>query len=120
MNATRRLILKGALLAAASAATLTGRAIGMPSAAMIVYDSRLAQSRGLLGQNSPRAVDVAVEHANFWRTLRGTAPRGLVVGLTSWSDLVLVRGLLQEKGLRLRTEIRRGELFYWEMSKEPV
>ncbi len=114
MNVTRRLLLKGALLAAACAAT--GDALGMPSAAMVVYDSRLPQSRELLGQNSWRAVDVADEHANFWRTLRGTAPRGRVVGLTSWSDLVLVRGLLQEKGLRLRAETRRGTLFYWEMS----
>jgi hypothetical protein len=83
---------------------------------MIVYDSRLPQSRGLLRQNSRRAVDVADEHANFWRTLRAAAPRGRVVGLTAWSDLVQVRGLLEEKGLRLRAEARCGKLFYWEMS----
>ena len=116
MNVTRRLVLKGALLAAASACAATGRAVGMPSAAMIVYDSRLPQSRGLLRQNSRRAIDVVDEHANFWRTLRGTAPRGRVVGLTNWSDLVQVRGLLEEKGLRLRAEARCGKLFYWEMS----
>jgi hypothetical protein len=83
---------------------------------MIVYDSRLPQSRGLLRQNSPRAIDVADEHANFWRTLRNTVPRGRVVGLTCWSDLVQARGLLEEKGLRLRAEARCGRLFYWEMS----
>jgi hypothetical protein len=116
MNVTRRLVLKGALLTAASASTLMGRAIGMPSAAMVVYDSRLAQSRELLGQNSPHPVDVAHEHANFWRTLRGAAPPGRVIGLTNWSDLVQVRGLLEEKGLRLRAEARCGKLFYWEMS----
>jgi hypothetical protein len=116
MNVTRRLVLKGALLAAASACAATGRALGMPSEPMVVYDSRLPQSRELLRQSSWRAIDVADEHANFWRTLRGTAPRGRVVGLTSWSDLVLVRGLLEEKGLRLRAETRRGRLFYWEMS----
>jgi len=44
------------------------------------------------------------------------APRGRVVGLTSWSDLVLARGLLEEKGLRLRAQARCGRLFYWEMS----
>jgi hypothetical protein len=116
MNVTRRLVLKGALLAAASACAATGRAAGMPSEPMVVYDSRLPQSRELLRQNSGRAIDVADEHANFWRTLRGTAPRGRVVGLTSWSDLVQVRGLLEEKGLRLRAEARCGRLFYWEMS----
>ena len=116
MNVTRRLVLKGALLTAAAASTLMGRAIAMPSTAMVVYDSRLAQSRGFLGQTSSHAVDVAHEHANFWRTLRGTAPRGRVIGLTNWSDLVQVRGLLEEKGLRLRAEARCGKLFYWEMS----
>jgi hypothetical protein len=116
MNVTRRLVLKGALFAAASACAATGRAAGMPSEPTVVYDSRLPQSRELLRQNSRRAIDVADEHANFWRTLRGTAARGRVVGLTSWSDLVLVRGLLEEKGLRLRAEARCGRLFYWEMS----
>jgi hypothetical protein len=116
MNVTRRLVLKGALLAAASACAATGRAAGVPSEPTVVYDSRRPQSRKLLRQNSRGAIDVADEHANFWRTLRGTAPRGRVVGLTSWSDLVLVRGLLAEKGLRLRAEARCGRLFYWEMS----
>ncbi len=115
MNLARRLVLKGALLAAASA-TLTGRASAMPCASMIIYDSRLPQSRRLLGRYSWRAVDLAEEHANLWRTLRGTAPRGRVIGLTAWSDLVQVRSLLEGKGLRLRLEARCGRLFYWEMS----
>ncbi len=118
MNVTRRAVVKGALLAAASASTATvmGRAMATSSASTLVYDSRLPQSRELLGQISRRAIDVAHEHANFWRTLRGTAPRGRVVGLTAWSDLVQARGLLEEKGLRLRAETRCGQLFYWEMS----
>lgn len=126
MSVTRRFVIKGALLAAASACAAGRGLAGMPSVSMIVYDSRLPQSRGLLGQNltwtvgSSRAIDVADEHANLWRTLRGTVPRGPVVGLTSWSDLVLVRGLLEEKGLRLRGQARRGRLFYWEMSRQPA
>jgi hypothetical protein len=40
----------------------------------------------------------------------------VVSGLTSWSDFVQVRGVLQEKGKRLRLESRRGKLFYWEMA----
>jgi hypothetical protein len=95
---------------------VTGRALALPRASMLVYDSRLAQSRVLLGRRAPRAIDVAHEHANLWRTLRGMAPHGRVVGLTSWSDLVLARSLLEEKGLRLRAEARCGNLFYWEMS----
>lgn len=116
MNVTRRLVLKGALLAAASACAAPRRAAAMPSETMVVYDSRLPQSRELLRQNSRCAVDLADEHANFWRILRRTAPRGRVVGLTAWSDLVQVRGLLEEKGLRLRVEAHCGRLFYWEMS----
>jgi hypothetical protein len=78
--------------------------------------SRSPQSRNWRCRSLHSAIDVAQEHANFWRTLRKATPRGRVVGLTAWSDLVLVRGLLEEKGLRLRAEARCGRLFYWEMS----
>ena len=46
MIVTRRLVLKGVLLAAASASAgiAAGRAAGMPQVSMIVYDSRLPQS----------------------------------------------------------------------------
>jgi hypothetical protein len=116
MNVTRRWVLKGALLTVVSASTVTARAMAPLSASTIIYDSRLPQSRGWRSGLSHPAIDLAQEHANFWRTLRGTAPRGRVVGLTAWSDLVLVRGLLEEKGLRLRAEARRGALFLWEMA----
>jgi hypothetical protein len=115
MNVTRRWVLKGALLTAVSASAVTSRAMAPLSASTIIYDSRLPQSRAWRSGHSHPAIDVAQEHANFWRTLRGAAPRGRVIGLTVWTDLVLVRGLLEEKGLRLRGEARRGTLFYWEM-----
>jgi hypothetical protein len=126
MNLTRRLVVKGVLFAAASGVAMRGRAVasgfavtGRPvavPASMIVFDSRSPQSRNWRWRGLHSAVDVAHEHANFWRTLRRATPRGRVVGLTAWSDLVLVRGLLEEKGLRLRAEARCGRLFYWEMS----
>ena len=48
MNFTRRAVVKGALLAAASTSAVMGRALAMPSASTIVYDSRLPQSRELV------------------------------------------------------------------------
>ena len=116
MSITRRLVLKGALFTAATTSAVLGHSLALPSTAMIVYDSRQPQSGGWRDRHVQRAVDVAHEHENFWRTLRGATPRGPVVGLTAWSDLVLARGLLEEKGLRLRVEARCGKLFYWEMS----
>jgi len=38
------------------------------------------------------------------------------VGLTSWNDLVQVRAVLEPRGMPIRTEARRGRLFYWEMA----
>lgn len=116
MSVTRRTMLKGALLSAAAVSCGAARALSMPPAALVVYDSRLPQSLFLRSRHSSVAVDVAVEHANYWRTLRALMPNGRVVGLTSWSDLVLVRGFLEEKRQRLRTEVRCGDSFYWEMS----
>jgi hypothetical protein len=116
MSVTRRTILKGALLTAAAVSCGAARALSEPSTALVVYDSRLPQSLLLRSRYSSVALDVAVEHASCWRNLRAMTPNGRIVGLTSWSDLVLVRGFLEEKRKRLRTEVRRGDLFYWEMS----
>jgi hypothetical protein len=68
-----------------------------------------------LGSDAGRAIDVAHDAANRWVRLRSLNPEGRVAGLTTWSDFVQVRGLLQEKGKRLRVESRSGDLFYWEM-----
>ncbi|HLZ98588.1 MAG TPA: hypothetical protein VKP66_11685 [Steroidobacteraceae bacterium] len=135
MNRTRRCVVQGALFAATAAVVpALSRAaaapggfaadgeMAPPAGSTIVYDSRQAQSSEwrLRYQRRPRYlqshIDIAGEHANYWSTLRGTALRGRVVGLTAWSDLVLVRGFLEEKGLRLRTERRCERLFYWEMA----
>ena len=116
MSVTRRSMLQGALLAAAAASMGSNRAPAAPSDALLVYDSRLPQSRELRTRHEGPTVDLCREHANFWRTLRSTRRRERVVGLTRWSDLVQARSLLQERGLRLRRERRQGELYYWEMA----
>jgi hypothetical protein len=119
MTPTRRSMLKGILCAAVapavaladeSASSMAGVAV-----ALLVYDSRVPRSIALCDLYSVRMIDVAKEPANFWRSLRTGFPNGRVVGLTRWSDFVQVRTLLQDKGLRLRAQARRGDIFYWEM-----
>jgi hypothetical protein len=116
MSITRRSVLKGVLSAAAAASAGMVRAVSVPSVSMVVYDGRLPNSRSLHARHTARAIDVADEHASRWRNLRAHSPKGRVVGLTTWSDFVLARGFLEEKGKRLRTEVRCGKLFYWEMT----
>jgi hypothetical protein len=119
MTVTRRSLLEGLLCVAAAStvgpagASQTLRArVGV---ALLVYDSRVPQSIALCDLYSERMIDVAQEPANFWRSLRTGVPNGRALGLTRWSDFVQVRSLLQDKGLRLRAQARRGDIFYWEM-----
>ena len=114
MNITRRSLLKCALVAAAAVPGTSGPR--PEPGVLLVYDSRLPQSLALQQSHVGRAIDLAHEHANRWENLRRLRPDGRVVGLTSWSDLVQVRGLLEQRGSRLRAQARCGRLFYWEMA----
>ena len=116
MSVTRRSVLQGVLCAAAVPPV---GCVGVTTAAavdLVVYDSRLAPSRALQGRYVGAAIDVARERANRWQELRATRPAGRVIGLTTWSDLVQARGLLEGQRKRLRIEARCGALFYWEMA----
>ena len=116
MRLSRRSLLTSLLFAAAAgSAVAAGPRRGRP-ASLLVYDSRWPQSRALCGRLAEHAVDVAHEHAHRWQSLRTVPAGGTIIGLTSWSDLVLARTLLQERGRRLRSETRCGNLFYWEMA----
>ena len=117
VSITRRSLMQGALVAAAAASAVTARELKVPPAALLVYDSRLPQSRAFSSCHSGRSVDLAREHANLWRTLRSLRSSGTVVGLTCWSDYVQARALLEERRRRLRTEARCDRLFYWEMAR---
>ncbi len=116
MNVTRREVLQAAMLTATVGSMGSVIAFSMPAAVLLVYDSRLPRSLALRARHPARAIDVAAEHATRWRGLRDWRSEGRVAGLTTWSDWVLVRGFLEEKRKRVRTEARRGELFYWEMA----
>jgi hypothetical protein len=118
MTLTRRTLLKSAVFAAAAASTRVARAteVTQPSPiALRVFDSRSSISKAWLGADTASAIDVAQEQSNRWRSLRGNMPSGRVTGLTSWSDYVQARGALEQKGKRLRVEVRSGTLLYWEM-----
>ncbi len=88
-----------------------------PAASLIVYDGRLPASVAFQSRQSGAALDVALEPARLWSGLRGALAPRRVLGATSWSDFVQVRGWLQESGLRVRSERRSGSLFVWEMSR---
>jgi hypothetical protein len=109
-------MLQGTLGAATTLATGASSVLAVPPQALLVYDSRLPQSRALRSAYAGRVLDLAYEQVNLWRNLRNLRPGGRVVGLTSWSDYVQVRSLLEERRSRLRAEARCGRLFYWEMA----
>lgn len=109
----RNLLASGA--AAATVAAVGGSRLAAAPPALVVYDSRRADSLAFARSIAAPRIDVAREDANLWRAVRGVAVEGIVVGLTGWSDWVLVRGMLEEKGKRLRREARAGRLFQWTM-----
>lgn len=114
MKLSRRSLIKvGAV--ASLAASGTARAMAGAAPALVIYDSRLPESRAFAALIPAPRIDVAQEDARFWASLRAAAPKGRIAGLTRWSDLVVVRGYLEEQGRRLRHETRQGMLFRWDM-----
>ncbi len=117
MRLTRRNMLK----ASGAAALFSGsgaRAIMNRSAALAVYDSRVAESRAFASNARRRGIvliDVAFADQTHWRALRD-APKGKIIGLTRWSDYVAARGALEDQRKRLRSENAQGRLFCWEMA----
>jgi hypothetical protein len=117
MKLTRRTLLKSALVVGTTAVGTQRVLTAAPAPlGLRVFDSGLPSSRAWLSHQTGPAIDVDNERRSRWAYLRSFEPCGVVSGLTSWSDFVQVRGVLQEKGKRLRLESRRGELFYWEMA----
>jgi hypothetical protein len=117
MSITRRTLLKSAMFAAA--ASKVGRSTAEdspgPRISLRIFDSRSPESRAWLGVHTAGVIDVAQEHAKRWSTLRSMTSRGGVEGFTLWSDFVQARGVLEQKGIRLRAEARSGRWFQWEM-----
>lgn len=115
MTLSRRALLKRSGAVAAVVATVPAVAMAERGSTLLVIDSRIPQSRAL-ARLSAQTIDVAFEDAQFWQMFRSGPLPDRVVGLTAWSDWVVVRGFLEERGKRVRAEVRRGALFHWTMS----
>jgi hypothetical protein len=114
MSISRRNVLKsGIAVAAVSAGSTT--ALASRSADLIIFDSRDATSARFASAQFARKIDVAHEDAKLWRNLRSDTVGRKIAGMTGWSDFVLARGFLEERGKRLTVEKLQGGLFFWEM-----
>ncbi len=102
MQTDRRGMLKGGALAGVAAAVPLG-ARAAEAAALVVYDSRLAESASFAGGHGIDLAQVSLREAHG--LLAGAAR---VEGLTRWSDWTVLRALLEEQGLRRTAEMRVG------------
>jgi hypothetical protein len=115
MNVTRRALIKSSVALGAVVSTTGGQGIAASPPRLVVYDSRLPQARAFARSQTAPRIDVAHEDASFWRTLRAEVPSGPITGMTSWTDWVTVRGLLEEQGKRVKSEVADQGVFRWTM-----
>ncbi len=121
MNVDRRTTLTGLIGATALAADPAHAMVGGWTTVLIVDSRRPAGRSFIAGQPGARVIDIAAMHD--WAEVRAFVTDGARVrGLTRWSDWTLLRGVLQDKGLRMHTEVQvspastgDGALFLWEM-----
>lgn len=118
MSVSRRQLLGGVALVGAAGALGVARFAGeRPD--VIVYDGTHSASAtfGRAAQ-APHRIDLAREAAIRWRGLRRVTRGTRVQGLTSWDLYVAARGLLEEQGLRLVSEVvrRQAGLIAWSMA----
>jgi TAT (twin-arginine translocation) pathway signal sequence len=120
MSVSRRTLLKGTV--AVSAATAVPAIASSAGQTLTVYDSRIPESQ-TFAKRATQTMDVAHLDATRWADLRGDLS-GVrrIAGLTGWSDWIVARGLLEERGLRLTSEASvkapisaKSHLFKWTM-----
>jgi len=114
MTLSRRTILKSGIAAAAVSASSTA-ALASRSADLIIFDSRNPTSVRFASTHFVRKIDIAGEDKNFWQNLRSDPASRKIAGMTGWSDFILARGFLEERGNRLTVEKLQDGLFFWEM-----
>lgn len=114
MLLSRRALIKSGVTISAIA-SVGGKATAFSSPKLVIFDSRSLASITFARRYAAPRIDVAKEDEKFWRALRTASPEGRVVGMTGWSDFVIVRGLLEEKGKRLKGQMPTQRLFRWTM-----
>ena len=117
----RRDILAGGAATLLSAGAAAG-ASAVPTALFFtVYSPNILQARRLAqkaAHSSTAAIPLTGDLVALWKT-RLSKNRGALHGFTSWSDFVLLRGLAEEQGLRVRAETRLDAgktMFRWVMA----
>jgi hypothetical protein len=112
MRIDRRALMQGAALCALASTTL-GKRVAMAATdvpCFAIFDSRRGAALA-----ARQTIDIARDSANQWRELRSIGAARRVVGATTWSDFLQVRGVLQEQGLRVTATRHRAGLEYWSM-----
>lgn len=108
MNVNRRTVIAAGASVAIPAMSADKAEAAISKGAIFIFDSRLAASRQFAEgahRLSARALDICKEDENLWRKVRAAAVSGnAIVGLTSWSQYILVRGYMEEAGKRIRYE----------------
>lgn len=123
MIVSRRSVLKTGV--AASAAITLPTFAACNASTLILFDSRIPESRAFARTTNGMMIDLADIETTKWTALRADfAGKHRVVGLTGWTDFVTARGFLEERGLRLTSETSvpapvsgKAHLFRWEMAK---
>jgi TAT (twin-arginine translocation) pathway signal sequence len=108
MRVSRRTLLKS--VGVAGAATALPAQTFARNPALAIYDSRLPEGAAF-GASATAMGLPTVDVAGGDRAILKVARHGLsasdtVIGLTGWSEWVIVRGLLEERGKRLSQEKR--------------
>lgn len=121
MRTTRRGLLKGSALAGAAVA-IPVAAGAATVAALLVFDSRLAESAGYAaGKAALHRIDLA--EVPLRAAHQAMAGADQIEGLTRWSDWTVLRGLLEADGLRSASEANLAAplsghdgLWHWSMA----
>ncbi len=91
-----------AIVASSAANTLNEGSAG--ASVLTVYTDEISSARDLaLKTSQAKVTALKGDLVQLWKARIGDH-RGAIHGYTSWSDYILLRGLGEEQGLRLRAE----------------